>query len=173
MIKRFLIVSLLFVSLPFILWGALVAWNSNENKVEDWFPNDWPETQELEHFVDQFGREEILMISWEGCSLEDPRIQDLQLRLLQEVETTTGRIPYYQDIFTGPDMLDLYQSSPLLLSRFDAEKKMSGWILSPNGKTTCLIAIISDQAADDLRAEAIEHVYLSADEVVGPEKVCF
>ena len=75
--RKRLIVSLLIISLPFTVWGAREAWYSNTNEISDWLPETLQATQDLKEFMSEFGSDELLMISWDGCSLEDPRVDSI------------------------------------------------------------------------------------------------
>ena len=59
---------------PIIVLGAKAAMESNSNKVADWLPEGFEETKQLKWFAEKFGSDELLMVSWEGCTLSDPRV---------------------------------------------------------------------------------------------------
>ena len=59
---------------PIIVLGAKAAMESNSNKVADWLPEGFEETKQLKWFAEKFGSDELLMVSWEGCTLNDPRV---------------------------------------------------------------------------------------------------
>ncbi len=56
---------------PLIAYGAAQAWRNSQNRVEDWLPEQLPETQGLVRFFERFGSDEFLMLSWPGCVLGD------------------------------------------------------------------------------------------------------
>lgn len=79
-----LLVSLACV--PFAYYGAGQAVQSNVNKVEDWLPKSYRETDELARFRKNFPSDQFIIVSWEGCQLgqdpsdptqDDPRIAKL------------------------------------------------------------------------------------------------
>ncbi len=65
------VIAVLCVSLvwPFIGYGALNALKNSKNRIEDWLPASFPETQSLYRFFNRFGSDEFLMISWGAVSL--------------------------------------------------------------------------------------------------------
>ena len=65
------------IAVPFIMFGAKQAWDSNANRVEDWLPAGFSETQKLYWFSEHFGSDELLMVSWPGCNLDDTRLDRL------------------------------------------------------------------------------------------------
>jgi len=157
---------LLVVVLPFTLRGAINAWHSNSNEIADWLPDDFEATRQLQRFVSLFGSDELLMISWDGCTLDDSRIATFRERLLAPVATETGEVVYYREVFTGPAILESFRSPPLSMSEKDALDRMTGWIVSADGHTTCLVALVSEAGAFDRHA-AVTHVFATADGIAG------
>ena len=68
-----LVLILSLACVPFAYYGAGQAVQSNVNKVEDWLPKTYRETDELTRFRKNFPSDQFVIISWEGCTLgEDP-----------------------------------------------------------------------------------------------------
>lgn len=59
-------------SLPFM--GASLKNLRMDNDVDQWLPSDDPQMQILEWFGQEFGHEDYVLVSWDGCNLEDGRI---------------------------------------------------------------------------------------------------
>ncbi|MDR2169883.1 MAG: MMPL family transporter [Planctomycetaceae bacterium] len=167
LIRRYIFLALLlFVFIPFVFYGALQSLNRTENRVEDWIPQSFEETRLLGRFNSVFGYDEILMITWEGCTLESSEVSEFRDKLLSPVRRGDEEVVYYRKVITGLDVFDQLRGDPLNLSRRDAIERMSGWLISPDGQTTCLIALISD-AGTKYRREAVEYVWRVAAEVDG------
>jgi hypothetical protein len=161
--------SLLFIAvLPVSIWGAVQAFRSISNRVVDWMPADFPATQEYYRFFGLFGSDELLMISWEDCRLDDPRIKPYRDALLAPAATPDGPRPLFREVITGPDVLASFQDKPLSMSREEALDRMTGWIVSPDHQQTCLIALVATTAYGEAdRHAAVEHVRAAADQVAG------
>ncbi len=68
-----LVLILSLACVPFAYYGAGLAVQSNVNKVEDWLPKTYRETDELTRFRKNFPSDQFVILSWEGCTLgEDP-----------------------------------------------------------------------------------------------------
>ncbi len=158
---RWALIVALFAFLPFSLNAAWQSWLSNSNNVEDWLPID----EQLTEFVGLFGSDELLMISWEGCSLDDPRIA-LYAEALQS-PNSAGDV-FYRDAITGPEILEFYESEPLEMDRDEALDRMGGWIVSADDATTCVIALVSYAGAAD-RHRAVAFARNAANNVEGLE----
>jgi predicted RND superfamily exporter protein len=157
---------LLLIILPISLRGALKAWESNSNQILDWLPDEFEATQKLVRFYERFGSDELLMISWEGCSLDDSRIATFRERLLQPVVTSAGSQPFFREVLTGPAIQEFFESSPLSMSSTEARQRMAGWMISRDGDTTCLVALVSEAGVADRHA-AVAHVFAVADQIEG------
>ena len=81
----FTIIILVVFFLPVLTRGVRMAMTSNDNKVEDWLPQEYPETQDLRWFKQHFENETFILISWEGCTVDDPRLELLETKLQTHV----------------------------------------------------------------------------------------
>ncbi len=68
--------------LPVISRGARKTLLSNDNNVHDWLPDTYNETQDFSWFQEHFENETFVLISWEGCTLDDPRLELLAQKLI-------------------------------------------------------------------------------------------
>ena len=60
-----------------------------DNNIETWLPEDDPHRQLLTWYLEQFSREDRILVSWEGSTLHDPRISRFAERL-EGVEDAQG-----------------------------------------------------------------------------------
>ncbi len=67
--------------MPFLLIGSARALRSNRNDVKDWLPDDYRETAVHRWFQKHFPQERFVLASWEGCTLDDPRLELLARKL--------------------------------------------------------------------------------------------
>jgi predicted RND superfamily exporter protein len=155
------------LSLPVIFYGAQQARKSRTNRIQDWSLESLEETRQLLWFLDHFGTDELLMISWEGCTLEDSRLTDFARLLAEPVVHRDGHsAPWFRKVFTGPDAMEAFRSSPLDLTEKQAKARLAGWLLGNDGETTCAVVIASPEGMRD-REAAVAYVYDCADRVAG------
>ena len=138
------------VATPFVVFGAKKAWDSNANRVADWLPAAFSETKKLFWFAGHFGSDEILMVSWPGCTLEDERLDRLAAAL--EEPANKGAVPLFRKVFSGREALGQFMEPPLELSRSQALKRMEGWLIGKDHRTTCAVALVSKAGSDDRHA---------------------
>ena len=59
-----------------LIWlGTRRTFESNSNSVEDWLPDQYQETSDYRWFQKYFPFESFIVASWEGCTLDDDRIE--------------------------------------------------------------------------------------------------
>ncbi|MEQ8791571.1 MAG: MMPL family transporter [Pirellulaceae bacterium] len=60
---------------PFALRGARFSIQEIKNDIKDWLPSDFEETQELKWFAQHFAGEQFVIVTWPGCTADDPRFE--------------------------------------------------------------------------------------------------
>ena len=61
--------------LGFIWMGTRRTFESNSNSVEDWLPEQYQETRDYRWFLDHFPFESFIVVSWDGCTIDDDRVE--------------------------------------------------------------------------------------------------
>ncbi len=172
-----LVVSL--ATVPFCLWATTHVLGTNTNKVEDWLPVKFPETQTVLWFQKYFKGDEVLIVSWPGCTLDDTRLDTLA-ESARKLTDPRGQ-PLFRRIYTGRSLLDVMQTEPLRLSRKLAIERLSGWGIGQDRETTCAILMMDSTVAPDrnrgmreIERIAIEECHLdrAALKVGGPTADC-
>src|SRR5688500_16212894 len=127
-----LIVVIAVVLLPFVLWAALKSLASNVNDIRDWFPANLHETADYEWFEQHFGHDEFVVITWEDCNLDDPRLEVVTVKLSSLRDSKTGR-PLFERVASGSSALDILMSAPTNLSYSAAVRRLKGSLLGSDG----------------------------------------
>jgi len=124
----FAIILVALFLLPIVGRGARKALLSNDNDVHDWLPDRYPETTDFSWFKQHFENETFVLISWEGCKLDDPRLELLAKKVVppgQELaHVNFGPLPkpkpkkWYEDLFfakwfSRPDPAEAVARGPL------------------------------------------------------------
>ena len=73
--RGFLIVLVMVFLCPFVLRGTRLALKSNRNDVRDWLPEEFEETATHRWFRSHFPHERFILVSWDGCTLDDRRLE--------------------------------------------------------------------------------------------------
>ena len=149
------------LSLPWLAVGVRGALDSNTNDPRQWLPRGFHETDTYLWLQEHFGSDEITVVSWPGCTLDDDRAERLAEALLAEPQTTM-----FQRALTGRQVLAQLTSPPLDLPRRDAIERLQGVLIGPDGRTTCVLLTIAPRGVED-RAAAIRQVFETAEQICG------
>jgi predicted RND superfamily exporter protein len=151
--------------------GAWRAMQTQSNRGEDWLPADYQETKDLNWFFQHFPGDDLLMISWEGCTFEDPRIKPLVERLRQPADLDGERgLQLFRDVVTAQEVSKHLQEKYPEISRRRALSQLEGWLVGPEckdgGRISCVIVHITPLGWEH-RFSMIDHIYRCADQVPG------
>ena len=156
-------IALLICVIPFIVYGAKKSWGHTENKVEDWVPRKFPETQQLLKFGKIFQANEILLISWDDCTLDSPKVKEFKEKLLAPQPTSDGEEHVlFHDVVTGQDVYELLSQEDMRLEDAEILERMKGFLISSDYSKTCLIAMLSQEGGKKYRPDAINGLWTIA-----------
>ncbi len=128
----FKVILVVLFLLPVLGRGAHKALMSNDNDVHDWLPNTYAETQDFSWFQGHFDNETFVLVSWDGCTLEDERLELFAKKIIPPEAKPEDRPtllrkpeppkkPWWDDLFFSawlkkPQKIDLATSGPLFKS---------------------------------------------------------
>ncbi|REJ67522.1 MAG: hypothetical protein DWQ31_10910 [Planctomycetota bacterium] len=141
--------------LPIVARGARQAVENTTNDVKKWLPEGFEETRVLDWFREHFLGEQFVLVSWKGCTLDDPRLETLAKKLVpaEGSRRREDEPQYFKSVITGRRVLDEMTDpdGSLGLSRKEAIRRLSGSLIGPDGETTCLVATLTQEGQDNLR----------------------
>ena len=153
---------------PFIVYSAGRTVRSNSNRVQDWLPKSFVETGDLAYFREHFLGDQFVLISWDGCKLggdpanpnsepDDPRIEKLVQALVPDSAPPAGtaadpsKVHYFKAVTTGRQLMDQLTKPPMELPYAEALKRLQGLVIGPDGRQTCVLASLTDEASTHFR----------------------
>jgi len=149
---------------PFIVYSAYRTVRSNSNRVQDWLPKSFVETGDLAYFREHFLGDQFVLISWEGCKLggdpadpdsepDDPRIEKLVHALVPPDDTPVRdpKLRYFKAVTTGRHLLNQLTGPPSDMPYAEALKRLQGLVIGPDGRQTCVMVSLTDDASSHLR----------------------
>ncbi len=167
------IMTVLVFLMPLVVIGAIKAKSNNRNDVKGWLPAEYPETRTYRFFRQNFQGEEFILVSWEGCTMADPRLEMLARKLLPPPEEASRieRPLYFKTAQTGPRAVERMGQEPLNLSREESIARLTGALIGPPPKgveagaagddldqrKTCLVLTLADTARANLHG-AIDEI---------------
>ncbi len=124
------------VALPWVVYGAAQATRTNANSPLDWVPATFAPRRDYDDFCRVFGPGDVVVASWPGCTIDQPRLDELANLLRKSPSFADGQgQPYFQRVVTGREMLASLGSLP----REEAVARLKGTLIGPDGRTTCLV----------------------------------
>ncbi|NQT13778.1 MAG: MMPL family transporter [Planctomycetes bacterium] len=155
------ILVLLVAATPVFAWAIWGALRDADNDLFAWVDDRVPAKQAFNDFRRDFGRQELAIVSWPGCALDDPRLPGLAGQL-----SSSSDAACFEQITTGEELLDKLTAPPFDLPRSRVLGSLVGNMLGPDGQTSCLILTLSDHGAEN-RGHSIAAIRSAADRVEG------
>jgi predicted RND superfamily exporter protein len=158
--SRRLLLSLL--AAGWIAFIAIGAWRAETN-IEDffpWLPDDAPNRNAYVEFLERFGTDDVLIVSWEGCALDDSRVS----RLAEALEQRESE--WVQRVITAPRLIEELTRPPTSLSIDEAKSRLTNILIGPDGRTTALLVQLTRAGMED-RRKSVRGVMDLAGEVIG------
>lgn len=154
------------VCLPVVVWGLVNAYKRSDNSIDQWLPKNCEATNEYYRFRRLFGSDETVLVSWEGCTLDDARLERFARIMEGEGDgaepfqcshlvehVTTGQRAYEQ-------LRSLDISPKLALLRLQGvligpdQGGTSAEATGPDKRTTCAVITLATESPSE-RAEVV------------------
>lgn len=149
---------------PVVLYGAYRAlWSMNDDAVS-WTGSNLDSRRRLEWFDAHFAASDSILVSWDGCTLDDARLD----RFAESLEQR--RHAWLKRVVTGRQTLTELTAPPYGRQRAEAIAQLRDVMIGPDGKTTCAVVILTDRARNNGR-DVLGAIRATAHDVCGiPEE---
>jgi hypothetical protein len=143
---------LLAIATPWIARSALGLLSVDSTTPIEWVPATFPPRQAYAEFTREFGSGDVVVASWPGCTLGAPAIDRF-------IEAATGAAApcdargerWFESVIAGTEAVDRLTSPPLSLDRDTAIERLTGVLIGPDGRQTCLIVAFTRAGLADRR----------------------
>ena len=163
------------IVLPFAVRAAITSWKNNSNDLITWADDSLPVKREFQSFIQQFGRPELVVVSWSGCKANSRELAALSGTLsgISTPSSADGEMvnaknsaknnakDWFHHIATPNDVLDEL-ASVRGFSKERLKSQLSGILLGPDGQQACLVAELGATGRAH-RPEAIRKIVESAE----------
>lgn len=154
---------------PVIGGGALRALRNNRNEVEDWLPPEYEETTDFRWFCKHFVGGQFVLMSWEGCTLDDPRLPRLAESLMVPRPAVKGKPapPFFHKVVQGQEVLQSLIDPPNSLPRDQALARLEQALIGceRDGKRqTCAVVYLTEEGEEAPRV-TLDYITARAAEV--------
>jgi len=139
--------------MPLMLASTRQSLRGNKNDVKSWLPSAYEETTTFRWYRQRFESDMFVLVSWEGCTLDDPRLPFLARKLVPpEEQVTYEKRPeptfpprFFTRAITGADLVrDLEEKQGL--TREEAIERLKGFMVGRDGKQTCLVLTVDQDS---------------------------
>lgn len=137
-----------------VVLGASKSLKMNSNNVKQWLPRNFAAAKQYDEFVDQFGVDEMVVISWPQCTLDNPEVE--QFCKVLERDLIKGDQPLLHRTVSAERMAAEIQS--LGISKEQSLERIQGLLIGPDEKTTCILAFPS-RDTELARKEIISRIF--------------
>ena len=154
----------LLVSFPLVAVCASLTGQRFRNDLVQWVDQDSPAAKRFADFRDQFGINEYVLITWQGCDLDDERLVAVESDLAKaELD------PWVDRVSSGRTVYDALVRTTRLSEQV-AKSRLAGCLIGADGKSTGVFLTLTHQGrADRVGAfaaiKSTVHQHVAADQI--------
>ncbi|HRX82719.1 MAG TPA: hypothetical protein P5307_26815, partial [Pirellulaceae bacterium] len=128
LIRRGFMTALVMIAIgPFLALWSLQSVDTMFNTPHHWIPASNEQRREFEWFCEHFESQALVVISWPGCTVDDPRLENFEFALLDATRPDAARNKELFDrVISGYSTLRQLTSEPIELSREEAIARLTG-----------------------------------------------
>ena len=156
-----IILVVLGLLLPVMVYGTINALKVQSSDLRQWLPQGYEESKIYDQFKSRFGEDEMIVVSWEDCKIDNPAVLELQEAL---AKITDDQGPIFHRVTSGAVIRSQIMASGA--TREQAMRRLEGLMVGEDGETTCVIAFPNVRIADK-RRWLVEQLYEVAEEELG------
>ena len=136
------------IAFPFLVFAASRIQNKTA-EIAQWLPDDSPERQQYGQFLKLFGNDLFLVVSWEGCDLDDPRVEQFKTAITKRADATDPGL--ITSVVDSQQMVDELVYGRAGLTMAQARNRLEGAFLGSDGQTLFWIQLATDSKASNTR----------------------
>ncbi len=166
--RMILVLLAMGLSAPVIIVFSQRTIASMHNSPGEWAPRSFEQRQRLQWFIEHFETQELVIVSWPECTLDDWRLRRFATALMYPTDPIAEKNHqrWFSRIITGYDAVQRLQQEDLGFSRDEAIKRLQGALVGPDGKTSCAVVVLSPIGHEE-RAQAVPAIHATACAVTG------
>ena len=159
-----LILVIITFTLPIIGIGVKRTLENVRNNMKEWLPEGTPESVLHTWFQENFPNEQFILMSWEGCTLNDPRMEVLRERLLPrkdeegKVIDEDFNLRFYESYVTGPELAEQLCEGTSM-TRDEAIGRLKGTLIGVDGVQTSVMIYLRPGCEGENMRGAIGEIY--------------
>ena len=128
---------------PFLVWLAIAAKTSSDD-LNNWIDKSSAEYVEYQKFSERFGNGDEVLVSWDGCTVDDPRLPLAASAIRKACQNELSRV------VSGDEVLQSMKQSASKFSDRSARRRLRGSLFGEDLKTTCIVVTLNAKGRADL-----------------------
>ncbi len=159
-----LILVVMTFTLPIMGIGVKRTLENVRNNIKEWLPEGTPESALHTWFQQNFPNEQFVLMSWDGCTLHDPRLAVMRHRLLprkdEKGETLLEdyNLRYFETYVSGLDLVQQLESGSSLKYE-EAVDRLKGSLIGMDGERTAAMMYLRPGSEGENLKGAIGEIY--------------
>lgn len=152
-------------SLPVMAVGVKRSLENVRNNIKEWLPDGTPETAMHRWFQKNFPMEQFILMSWEECTLHDPRLDVMKHRLLPrkdeqgEVIKEDYNLRFFEEVLSGTDHVNEMLESYSSMTQEDAIERLKGSLIGMDKKHTGMMILLKAGSEGENLKGSISEIY--------------
>jgi len=130
--------GIFFLTFPLLSIGSILAALTFENDFSTWIPADSTERKNYTDHEEAFGSNDVLLITWDNCTIENPVLIDIESQLLSGASEK-----YFFSAASGYS-IDRHLNDSLKLTESQRLKRLSGYWINPDNDLTFIAVRLSN-----------------------------
>jgi predicted RND superfamily exporter protein len=118
----------------------------------EWVPPDFPARAAYERFTAEFESGDVVIASWDGCTLGAPAITAFAAAASGPDTVDRHGDRWFETVASGDLALARLVEPPLALERDEATERLRGVLVGPDGRKTCLVIPFTRAGLTERRA---------------------
>lgn len=159
LICYFVTLAVIIAITPMLVIGAKRSIDSMCVAPEKWAPAGSQVRGDYDRFARQFEGGDLVILSWIGCTLDDPRLPRFAeaVREIDDLSANVDGKSIIDRVITGESVLRTLTAAPMNLPIDEARRRLQGSLIGADGRTTCAVVVLT-KAGNDKRRASIETI---------------
>jgi predicted RND superfamily exporter protein len=137
---------------PLIAWSAFAVLESEPQTPMEWVRPEFPPRQEYDRFSRDFGSGDVVVATWDGCTLDSPAVARVVAAATGPDAPADARgRRWFAAVSDGPSVVARLTGPPLELDREDAVDRLVGVLVGPDRRATCVVFTMTPAGISDRR----------------------
>jgi uncharacterized protein len=149
---------------PLVIWQAMQAVETTANSPLDWSPANSPARVEYSNFERTFGSGDVVVLSWEGCTIAQQQLDSFVAVLREAPAFFDAKHSLFDQVTSGRELVQ--QLVSVGIAEAEAIDRLRGTMIGSDGSTTFVVIGFTKQGLAQ-RARLVPLIQQAAERYCG------